>query len=160
MIRTATARKQSKLIPLLIVVFFAALPAQSDVGMDNNVAWMINCQGCHRADGGATSDQVPALRGSVAKFLTVDGGREYLIRVPGVSMAPLSDESIASLTNWMLNEFDREDIPADFKGYTADEVRELRQEPYSSEAGTIRAGLLEKIDRLALLNTDLNGVTK
>lgn len=116
--------------------------------MDNNVAWMLNCQGCHQADGAAMGDEVPALRGTVAKFLTVPGGREYLIRVPGVSMAPLDDESIASLTNWMLYEFDRKNIPADFVGYTADEVRKFRQMPYSSEVGTIRANLIEKIERL------------
>jgi hypothetical protein len=122
--------------------------AQAETNIDNNAAWMLNCQGCHRADGSATGDQVPALRGTVAKFLLVPGGREYLIRVPGVSMAPLDDTLIAALTNWMLHEFDPQNIPSDFERFTASEVGALRQVPYSSEAGTIRARLIEKIERL------------
>jgi len=118
---------------------------------------MLNCQGCHRSDGGATGDQVPALRGAVAKFLSVPGGREYLIRVPGVSMAPLNDESIAALTNWMLHEFDRENVPADFEHYTAEEVGSLRKMPYSSEASSIRAGLVETINRVTSRNPRING---
>lgn len=127
-------------------------PADAMADPDNTVAWMLNCQGCHRADGTATGDQVPALQGTVAKFLSVPGGREYLIRVPGVSMAPLNDESIAALTNWMLLEFDRENIPADFTGYTADEVGRLRKTPYKTEASLIRAGLIEEIGRVTSMN--------
>jgi len=136
-----------KTLFLLLSVLFLLPLTQAQAGTDNNVAWMLNCQGCHRADGGATGDEVPALRGTVAKFLSVPGGREYLIRVPGVSMAPLDDESIASLTNWMLYEFDRKNVPADFTGYTADEVSKFRRIPYSSEAATVRASLIEKIER-------------
>lgn len=129
--------------------------AVADSEQDNKVAWMLNCQGCHRADGGATGDQVPALSGTVAKFLSVPGGREYLIRVPGVAMAPLDDESIAELTNWMLREFDKENIPQDFKGYSANEVGSLRTSPLASEAGTVRAGLIAKINNQNSLNTDV-----
>ena len=34
----------------------------------------------------------------------------------------------------------------------ADEVGELRQKPYSSEAGAVRVGLIEQIERGALRN--------
>jgi len=115
---------------------------------------MLNCQGCHRADGAATGDQVPALKGTVAKFLSVPGGREYLIRVPGVSMSPLNDESIAALATWMLHEFDPENIPAGFVRYTADEVGDLRRKPYSAEAGVVRAGLLEEIARVTSVHSE------
>lgn len=116
---------------------------------------MLNCQGCHRADGGATGDQVPALSGTVAKFLAVPGGREYLIRVPGVAMAPMDDESIAELTNWMLHEFDEENIPADFASYSAREVGTLRKSPLGTEAGTVRDALMEEIGRANSLHTDI-----
>ena len=119
--------------------------AAADSGQENKVAWMLNCQGCHRADGEATGDEVPALRGKVAKFLTVPGGREYLIRVPGVAMAALDDESIAALTNWMLLEFDEENIPVDFEKYSANEVGALRKLPLGSDAGSVRDDLLEEI---------------
>lgn len=146
---------QRLILPLAI--FLQISLAQAETNIDNNVAWMLNCQGCHRADGSATGDQVPALRGTVAKFLLVPGGREYLIRVPGVSMAPLNDTLIAALTNWMLREFDPENIPSDFERYTASEVGALRQTPYSSEAGTIRARLVERIERLISLESRNEG---
>lgn len=145
-----------------LLLGFALAPqfvyADAGADQDNEVAWMLNCQGCHRSDGTATGDQVPALQGTVAKFLSVPGGREFLIRVPGVSMAPLNDESIAELTNWMLQEFDRENIPADFVQYTANEVGELRQTPYGSEASIIRAALIEEIEWLTSLERLREGI--
>ena len=129
------------------------MDAVADSEQDNRLAWMLNCQGCHRADGGATGDEVPALSDMVAKFLSVPGGREYLIRVPGVAMAPLDDESVAALTNWMLQEFDEDNIPQNFERYSASEVGALRKIPLGSEASTVRAGLIEEISNAHSLNT-------
>jgi len=106
--------------------------------------WMLNCQGCHRADGGGTGNQVPAMPGIVARFLTVPGGREYLIRVPGVATSPLTDDALAVLVNWMLEKFDPENIPADFTPYVPAEVSSLRKlGAYGEEAGAIRASLMQ-----------------
>jgi len=137
------------------LILALGLNAAADSEQENKVAWMLNCQGCHRADGGATGDQVPALSGTVAKFLAVPGGREYLIRVPGVAMAPMDDASIAELTNWMLHEFDEENIPADFANYSASEVGALRKSPLGTEASTVRDGLMEEIGRANSLHTDI-----
>jgi len=131
---------------LLVCHAPSAVIADARYDQENTTAWMLNCQGCHRSYGGATGNEVPALRGTVAKFLAVPGGREYLIRVPGVSMSPLDNESVAALTNWMLYEFDPDNVPDDFERYSADEVGKLRLRPYDSEAATIRADLIEKID--------------
>jgi hypothetical protein len=54
----------------------------------------LNCQGCHRADGTGTPGSVPALADSVARFLAVPAGREYLVQVPGVAQAPLDDAAL------------------------------------------------------------------
>jgi len=138
-----------------LLILALGLHAAADSEQENKVAWMLHCQGCHRADGEATGDQVPALRGTVAKFLAVPGGREYLIRVPGVAMASMDDESIAALANWMLHEFDEENIPADFARYSASEVGVLRKSPLGSEAGSVREGLMEEISRANSLHTGI-----
>jgi hypothetical protein len=138
-----------------LLMLSPCINAAADSEQDNKVTWMLSCQGCHRADGGATGDAVPALSGTVAKFLSVPGGREYLIRVPGVAMAPMDDESIAELTNWMLREFDRENIPQDFERYSANEVGALRKSPLGSEAGIVRADLIEKIGKQDSLKADV-----
>ena len=62
-----------------------------------NVEYALNCQGCHRADGAGTPGSVPPLTGSVARFLGVPGGREYLVQVPGVAQAPLDDATLAAV---------------------------------------------------------------
>ena len=108
--------------------------------------YVLNCQGCHRADGAATPRSVPALAGSVGKFLRVPGGREFLVRVPGVSQAPLDDAALAGVLNWMLERFGRDDVPADFHPSTADEVHALRGKPLT-DVDRVRHGLLEQIHR-------------
>ncbi len=53
-------------------------------------------------------------------------GREYIVRVPGVSQANLSDARLAAVLNWVLTEFNTDSLPADFAPYTAEEVGEAR----------------------------------
>jgi mono/diheme cytochrome c family protein len=108
--------------------------------------WTLNCQGCHRPDGSGTDGTAPSLAGTVARFLSVPGGREYLGRVPGVATSPLSNGDLAEVVNWMLWRFDREHLPAKFQPYTADEMGRLRTAPLRMEASQMRAALLKKAD--------------
>ncbi len=108
--------------------------------------WTLNCQGCHRPDGTGSDQTAPSLAGTVARFLSVPGGREYLSRVPGVAASALSDADLAEVMNWMLWRFDRQHLPADFRPYTAAEIGQLRTRPLRLEASQIRAALLKKAD--------------
>ena len=108
--------------------------------------WTLNCQGCHRLDGTGSDTTAPSLAGTVAKFLWAPGGREYLVRVPGVATSPLSDADLAEVVNWMLWRFDREHLPANFRPYTAAEVGPLRSRPLRLEAAPMRADLLSKAE--------------
>lgn len=108
--------------------------------------WTLNCQGCHRLDGSGDSITAPSIAGTVAKFLWVPGGREYLIRVPGVATSPLSNEDMAELMNWMFWRFDKEHLPKDFKPFTAAELAPLRSRPLRLEASQMRTELLAKAE--------------
>jgi cytochrome c553 len=108
--------------------------------------WTLNCQGCHRPDGTGSDQTAPSLAGTVARFLSVSGGREYLSRVPGVAASALSDADLAEVMNWMLWRFDKEHLPADFKPYTAAEIGQLRSRPLRLEASQIRSDLLKRAD--------------
>jgi mono/diheme cytochrome c family protein len=124
-----------------------ALVAAPVAAMDGaEFDYTLNCQGCHRADGSGTPGSVPALAGSVARFLRAPGGREYLGRVPGAAQAPVGDAALAAILNWMLSRFDPEHVPAGFAPYTAEEVGRLRRSPLTDVEGTRRA-LLETIER-------------
>ena len=68
--------------------------------------WILSCQGCHRSDATGTPQTTPNMAGFVAKFLQVPGGREYLVRVPGVATAALADGELAEVLNWSLARFD------------------------------------------------------
>jgi mono/diheme cytochrome c family protein len=109
------------------------------------VEFALNCQGCHRADGTGTPGSVPALADSVARFLAVPGGREYLVQVPGVAQAPLDDTTLAAVVNWMLSRFDAQHVPKDFQPYGADEIARLRKAPLV-DVEKVRASLLKSAD--------------
>ena len=111
--------------------------------------WTLNCQGCHRFDGSGSDATAPGIAGTVAKFLRVPGGREYLIRVPGVATSPLSDADLAEVMNWMLWRFDKEHLPASFQPYTAAEIAPLRARPLRLEASQMRSALLSGAEAAA-----------
>ena len=59
-------------------------------------------------------------------FLKVPGGREYLVDVPGVAASSLTDAEVAEVLNWLLYTFNKPELPADFKPYTAAEIAAYR----------------------------------
>jgi mono/diheme cytochrome c family protein len=121
----------TRALPLAVVTVLATAPAWAPAWAMSGaeLAYTLECAGCHRADGTGTPGSVPGLRDSVARFLAVPGGREYLSRVPGVAQAPLDDAALAAVLNWILERFDGVHVPAGFAPYTADEVGRLRRQP-------------------------------
>jgi hypothetical protein len=107
------------------------------------VDYALNCQGCHLDDGSGTPGSVPPLAGSVGRFTRVPGGREFIVRVPGVATSALDDAALAVVLNWMLERFGKPDVPADFRPYAAAEVGALRQTPLTN-VDRVRAELLRR----------------
>jgi len=125
--------------PLLaLCLVLGAASAAADPSID----YMLQCQGCHLADGSGAPDSVPAL-GGLARFLAAPGGRAYLVRVPGAAQSPLDDQRLAAVLNWMLRRFDPEGVPEDFVPFDAEEVARVRRPPLTDVAGE-RARLLEQ----------------
>jgi len=85
-----------------------------------------NCQGCHLANGRGLPGLVPDLVDFVGYFTHLPEGRAFLVRVPGVAQAPLDDERLAAVLNWMLAAYSRKQLPPGFQPFTAAEVRRLR----------------------------------
>jgi hypothetical protein len=127
----------------------AAAPAGVENAQRAWQNWTLNCQGCHRFDGSGSDATAPGIAGTVAKFLLVPGGREYLIRVPGVATSPLADADLAEVMNWMLWRFDKEHLPASFQPYTAAEIAPLRAHPLRLEASRMRSSLLSQAQAAA-----------
>lgn len=110
------------------------------------VNYALHCQGCHLPDGSGRAGHVPAMRGHLARYLEVPGGREYIVRVPGVSTSKLSDTDTAALMNWLVREMGPR-VPTTFRPYTTAEIAELRSR-WLNRPAPVRAELLKSIDRL------------
>jgi hypothetical protein len=106
--------------------------------------YILRCMGCHLQDGSATPGHIPGLNG-IDRFLSVEGGREYLIRVPGVSLSVLDDQDLTDLMNWLLVRFGTTGTGADFIPYTPIEVAAYRRLPYTG-VDAVRLALITAIE--------------
>ena len=119
--------------------------------------YILNCQGCHLADGSGFKDKVPKMTDFVAYFLHVEGGREFIVQVPGAANAPISDKELADVMNWLLHNFSRAQLPEAFLPYTEAEVARLRKSPMI-DINSRRVILIERIQsKLGIREDGLGG---
>ncbi|MDP7152824.1 MAG: hypothetical protein QF483_09720 [Gammaproteobacteria bacterium] len=130
---------------ILLTGVLCGFVVQADELPQNN--YMIHCQGCHLPDGAGKPPDVPSFTGQLAEFLRVEGGRAYLVQVPGTANALLDDQAVAKLLNWMVERFNQRTLPADFIPYTASEVTHYRSQVLA-DPGARRATLLERLSLL------------
>jgi hypothetical protein len=109
-----------------------------------DVNYMLHCMGCHLSDGSGAPPQVPDIRGEMGRLLTVEGGREYLVQIPGAATSPVSDRELAAIVNYMLRAFSADTLPASFEPFTEAEVRRLRPH-WLSDPEPVRKKLLEQM---------------
>lgn len=136
-----------RLLLLFLLAVATGISAQNTP--DINIAraksnYMLNCQGCHLADGSGLPGSVPSMKGFVGGFLNVPGGRDFLVQVPGSANSPLSDADLAELLNWVLTTMSAEQLAPDFRYYTEAEVRQLRQHTLVNVAD-VRSKLVAKL---------------
>ena len=132
----------------LVAAALASLCLTSPTHADTNFArqdYILNCQGCHLADGSGAPGKVPNLKGFLGNFLHVPGGREYIIQVPGAAHSVLDDGRLAGVMNWMLENFSRAQLPADYVPYSGAEVGALRKDALL-DPGARRGELLREIE--------------
>ena len=95
---------------------------------------------------GSLGGEVPEMKDYVGNFLKVPEGREYLVRVPGSANAPLADEELANLLNWVLLTIAGESTPMGFTPYTGEEVGLLRAKSLTNVVA-LRSSLVKKINK-------------
>jgi mono/diheme cytochrome c family protein len=96
--------------------------------------YILHCAGCHGLDGaGSTQGQVPDLR-RLGAFLQLPGGREFVIKVPGVMGSGLDDAQVAGVTNWLLDTLARASVPAGHRPFETSEVTRARAQPLTDVA--------------------------
>ena len=110
------------------------------------VNYQLQCMGCHHEDGAGDEGRVPSVRRTLVPLSAFAEGRDFVMRVPGVAQAPLSDAEVAALLNWMARNLSDVPVPADFVDYTAEEVAMVRHRPLAA-VREVRARLLTRIAR-------------
>ena len=107
--------------------------------------YLLSCGGCHKLDGSGSA-HVPPLRG-IDRLLAYPDGRAYVLHVPGVAQAPLSDARLAALLDWVFTQFGS---GAPTPGFTAAEVGRARAEPFvDPKAARVALGLADDCKRVS-----------
>jgi hypothetical protein len=85
------------------------------------------CAGCHAETGRGLAHKVPRLDGRLALYLGVDGGRDFILRVPGVANSQLDDVRLAGVLNHVVARF--APTAGNVEPFTPAEVHVARQHP-------------------------------
>ena len=109
---------------------------------------------CHGFAGEGTPGHVPRLDGFVGLFTQVPGGRDYLMRVPGVASSVLDDARLAAVLNWMLATYGAGQVGASFPPYSPEEVSLARRQ-LLPDRKSIREQLLAAMRARGLLDRAL-----
>ncbi|HZO82458.1 MAG TPA: cytochrome c [Candidatus Binataceae bacterium] len=118
---------------------------------DGQGIFVSNCAVCHQADGNGVAGVYPPLAGSVGRYVTLKGGRAYLIHVLSNGMGgkiqvgsesfegdmppwpQFNDQQMADVLDYVLTGLNAKLLPKDFKPITAAEVHAERAKQFSSE---------------------------
>ena len=137
---------------LLFAVVSCAVAALTQAGEIPSLGvvqstYLERCGGCHGIQGHSAPRVVPTLRGQVGYFLCMPESRAYLIRLPSVATAPLSDRELADLMNFVVFDLGgASQLSSAYPRYTEIEVGALRTQPLRAVAlASYRAGLVEQL---------------
>lgn len=88
--------------------------------------YILHCSGCHGTGGmGTIEGGVPGFPDSLGYIASLDIGRDYILKVPGVVNTRMSDEEISEVLNYILDEW----VGAAGLHFSADEVSKRRAGP-------------------------------
>ena len=92
-------------------------------------SYVLHCAGCHGVNGaGLPQSYVPGLQ-RLGDFLRLPGGREFVIKVPGVMGSGLDDAQVAEVANWVFATLAKDSVPAGHAPYDKTEVTRARAVP-------------------------------
>ena len=105
-----------------------ALVTHSVFAASPRINYLLYCSGCHRPLGEGNPPNVPTLHNELGLMMSVQEMRGYLARVPGSAHAPITDAELTDVLNWMLEQFNADTLPEDFKKLTVEEVTKAREQ--------------------------------
>lgn len=113
-------------------ILTAALPAAA-AELSARTNYILRCTGCHGMDGtGSPVGGIPDFVNLVGAFAGEDDGRTYVLHVPGVAGAGLSDAETAAVLNYVMGTFGGTSLPANYTPFTTAEVVERQARPVAN----------------------------
>ena len=113
---------------VLLITLALCVAADDEVERRARLDYILHCSGCHEMDGaGHPAFGIPDFRDQVGHYLRLPAGRAYLLQVPGLLNAGLSDERAAAVTNYVLSRFSGASLPVEFRIYSAEEAKRFRE---------------------------------
>ena len=88
--------------------------------------YLLSCGGCHGIQGISARELVPDLLNRVGYFMCTDEGRQYIVHLPNIAFAAVSNDELADLLNFVIFGLGGPSAPVGARPYTAHEVGELR----------------------------------
>jgi hypothetical protein len=109
-------------------------------------SFILHCSGCHGLEGGGIGSRsgVPDFRDSVGFLAGDEGGRTYLLQVPGVGNSGLDAEQVAAVMNYVIRTWGGISLGNDFVPFTAAEVRRRRAYPVA-DVVRLRRQVVERL---------------
>jgi cytochrome c553 len=137
---TPSRQARAQLAALLLTGMLTAAHAH-----EPQTDYNLHCMGCHTPDGSGIAGRVPPIRETLSAFSRTAQGRRFLVQVPGVAQAQLSDAELAQLLNWMIANLSAHK-PRQFTPYGAREVARYRAQPLV-QVSVERERLLQQMGR-------------
>jgi hypothetical protein len=104
--------------------------------------YLLHCMGCHGEAGLGLEGHVPSFRDTLVKISASPRGRDYVLRIPGVTQTALEDAQTAEVLNWVITTFGAADAARKIAPFTAAEIARARKDPLLEVAAT-RDALLD-----------------
>ena len=112
-----------------------------------HVAYLRYCGGCHGIQGVSAPKSIPTLRNEAGRFLCTAQGRNYLMRLPNIARAPLSDELLTELLNFVVFGLGGRSVPQGAPHFAVTEVAQARQQPITNQLDVVRQRILSDVGR-------------
>lgn len=107
--------------------------------------YLLFCGGCHGVNGmGDITADIPAMPPKVGAFMHDPEGGLYLLNVGGVMSAGITDADAAEIMNYILVQFGKETLPADWKPFVAEDVTKLRAK-HLNDVVKLRVEIAERL---------------
>jgi mono/diheme cytochrome c family protein len=129
-------------LPIALLGTMAAVGGVARAGSAQDYA--LHCMGCHGANAQGVPGKVPPLAHSLVRFMKNPEGRRYVLRVPGAANSMLSDAQLAAVLNWIVTQFDADELGSSTPPFAEQEVAASRHTPLADVLAT-RVAVLKEI---------------